>query len=87
MLKQYFTQNLIHFDIDIVLMFYKALPDDQKENFVEDRISLIKEKIETIKHKIEEEKKLPADKSYLNILTYLEHHLKAEYSWLKILKK
>jgi DNA-binding PadR family transcriptional regulator len=86
-LKQYFNQNMIHFDIDIVLMFYKFMPEDQKDQFVEDRISLIKEKLEAIKIKIEEEKKVPEEKSYINVLTYLENHLKAEYAWLKSLKK
>ena len=44
MLKQYFDHNLIHFDIDIVLMFYNALSDEQKESFLDDRITLVSEK-------------------------------------------
>jgi DNA-binding PadR family transcriptional regulator len=87
LLKQYFNQNLIHFDIDIVLMFYKYLPEDQQDQFIEERISLIKEKLEAIKSKIEDERKIPVERSYLNVLTYLEQHLKAEHSWLKSLKK
>jgi DNA-binding PadR family transcriptional regulator len=87
LLKQYFNQHLIHFDIDIVLMFYKFLADDQKEQFIEDRLALIKEKLDTIKVKIDEEKKVPDEKSYLNVLSYLEQHLKAEFAWLKTLKK
>jgi len=87
LLKQYFDKNLIHFDIDIVLMFYKYLSEEHREQFIEDRNRIIKEKIDSIKSRIEEEKNLPEDKSYINIFQYLEQHLKAELNWLKTLNK
>jgi len=87
LLKQYFDTHLIHFDIDIVLMFYKYLSDEQREQFIEERMSLIKNKLETIKNKIEEEKKIPEEKSNYKIFSYLEQHLRAEMSWLKSLNQ
>ena len=85
-LKQYFDKKLIHFDIDIVLMFYKYQSQEQKEQFIEDRMSLMKEKLELIRGKISQEEKLSEEESYITILNYLEHHLKAELNWLKTLK-
>jgi DNA-binding PadR family transcriptional regulator len=87
MLKQYFEHNMIHFDIDIVLMFYNTLSPELKEQFIEDRIENVKEKVEYIRKKAEEESKLPESNSQLHIYSYLENHLKAELSWLKTLKK
>ena len=84
LLKQYFDTNLIHFDVDIVLMFFEFLTEEQKEQFLEERTSLIKEKIDSIKEKID--KNTEEEKSYRHILLYLEHHLKAELNWLKSLK-
>jgi DNA-binding PadR family transcriptional regulator len=82
-LKQYFDTNFIHFDVDIVLMFFDNLTEEQKEQFLEERTSLIKDKIDSIKDKIEKD---AIDNSYRHILSYLEHHLKAELTWLKTLK-
>ncbi len=87
MLKQYFEHTMIHFDIDIVLMFLNSLSPEQRESFIEDRIEMAKEKITDIRVKIEEEEKLPEDRSHIHIFTYLENHLKAELSWLKSLKR
>jgi DNA-binding PadR family transcriptional regulator len=86
MLKQYFEHNMIHFDIDIVLMFYNTLSSELKEQFIEDRIENVKEKVEYIRKKAEDESKLPESSSQLHIYSYLENHLKAELSWLKTLK-
>ncbi len=83
LLKQYFDTNFIHFDVDIVLMFFDNLTEEQKEQFLEERTTLIKDKIDSIKNKIEKD---ADDNSYRHILSYLEHHLKAELSWLKTLK-
>lgn len=84
LLKQYFDTNLIHFDVDIILMFLDFLSDEQKEQFLEERLSLIKEKLESIKDKID---KTSSEKnSFRHIHTYLEHHLKAELNWLKTFK-
>ncbi|MCL2156178.1 MAG: PadR family transcriptional regulator [Leptospirales bacterium] len=83
LLKQYFDANFIHFDVDIALMFFDNLSDEQKEQFLEERTSLIKEKLDNIKDKIE---KSTDDSSYKYILTYLEQHLKAEINWLKTIK-
>jgi DNA-binding PadR family transcriptional regulator len=84
LLKQYFDTNFIHFDVDIVLMFFDFLSEEQKEQFLEERTSLIKEKIDSIKEKIDRDTE--EEKSYRHILLYLEHHLKAELNWLKTLK-
>ncbi len=81
MLKQYFDHNLIHFDIDIVLMFYNALSDEQKESFLDDRITLVSEKIESISDKIKRSDE--SSSSYVHLLKYLQKHLVAELDWLK----
>jgi len=81
LLKQYFDQNLIHFDIDIVLMFFNFLSDEQKEQFLEERMTVVAEKIESIKEKIGSEDN--STEGYSHILTYLEKHLQAELEWLK----
>ena len=64
-------------------MFFDNLAEEQKEQFLEERTALIKEKIDSIKEKIEKD---ADDNSYRHILSYLEHHLKAELNWLKTLK-
>ncbi|HON15725.1 MAG TPA: PadR family transcriptional regulator [Spirochaetota bacterium] len=85
LLKQYFDTNFIHFDIDIVLMFLDYLSEEQKEQFYEERITLVKEKIDQIKKKIEETS--AEDFSTRHILSYLEHHLNAELNWLQSTKQ
>lgn len=84
LLKQYFDHNLIHFDIDIVLMFYKSLSDEQKEMFIEERKDLMKEKIAELKVKIDEESK-KKESNNMHLYNYLENHIKAELNWLKSL--
>src|SRR4030042_5365520 len=78
LLKQYFEKTLIHFDIDIVLMFFNYLSADQKKQFIEQRLALLRDKLDTLKGKIESEKVNSNEKSFYAIFTYLEHHLKAE---------
>jgi DNA-binding PadR family transcriptional regulator len=85
LLKQYFDRTMIHFDIDIVLMFINYLTDDQKKQFIEQRMALLKEKLDSIKKKIDGDTNRSGEQSYHEIFTYLEHHLKAEMSWLKTL--
>ena len=65
-------------------MFFDFLTEEQKEQFLEERTAIIKDKIDSIKEKIE--KNSGEEKAYRHILTYLEHHLKAELGWLKTLK-
>ncbi len=84
-LKQYLDRNFIHFDIDIVLMFYNALSQEQKASFLEDRTDLLKERLNDIKAKLAEEEKKKSTENYVHLYTYLENHLKAELSWLKSL--
>ncbi|HNR88829.1 MAG TPA: PadR family transcriptional regulator [Spirochaetota bacterium] len=86
-LKQYYEQCLIHFDIDIVLMFYNTLPGDQREQFIEDRIDIIKEKLAEIRVKSEGDSRAGAEGSQEHLFSYIENHLKAELAWLKSLKK
>ena len=64
---QYLEENQVHFEIDIVLMFLEHLDKE----FIEERLEIVKEKLASIDGK----------KSVL--LSYLEHHLKAEMAWLK----
>jgi len=82
LLKQYFDQHLIHFDIDIVLMFFNSLGDDQKNLFIEERKDIIEEKLEDIDVKLSEQKSLSAEESQIHILSYIKEHLKAELIWL-----
>ncbi len=86
MLRQYFEHNLIHFDIDIVLMFFNSLASEQKEQFVEDRMSIVKDKLNSIKDKIKKESKDSDIGSQIHLYSYLENHLKAELTWLKSFK-
>ncbi len=69
--NQYLDKNHIHFDIDILLMFL----DNVDKEFIEDRIEVVKEKLTAI------------DGKGSVLLSYLEHHLKAEMAWLKSLQK
>ncbi len=83
LLKQFFDQNMIHFNIDIVLMFLNFLSKEQRTQFVEERTDLIKEKLEAIKDKISREKVTDDELSNFFVLSYIEQHLKAELAWLK----
>lgn len=69
--NQYLDKNHIHFDIDILLMFL----DNVDSEFIEERMEVVKEKLTSINGK----------ESVL--LSYLEHHLKAELAWLKSLNR
>ncbi|MBN2042166.1 MAG: PadR family transcriptional regulator [Spirochaetes bacterium] len=87
-LRQYFDNTLIHFDIDIVLMFFNSLSDEDKEFFIENRLTHIKDKLASVKESIKKatEKSSKTNNSQIQIYTYLENHLKAEQTWLKSLQ-
>ncbi len=85
-LKQYFDQTHIHFDIDIVLMFYNSLEKEQKELFIEERRELVKTKLADIKVKVDREEKKKSPDSNLALYSYIENHLRAELAWLKSLE-
>ncbi len=87
MMKQYFDHSFIHFNIDIVLMFYNFLTQDQKDQFIEDRLETIKEKQTAVRDKLTESSGLPEDTSQIHLYSYIESHLKAEIAWLKSLKR
>ncbi|MCU0821456.1 MAG: PadR family transcriptional regulator [Spirochaetes bacterium] len=87
MLRHYFEHNLIHFDIDIVLMFYNSLSSEQKEQFVDDRLTVIKDRLLSVKDKMKDEMKGNQAGPQLHLYSYLENHLKAELTWLKTFKK
>lgn len=87
MLRQYYEQNMIHFDIDIVLMFLNSLSAEQRVQFVEDRMVVVKDKLISIREKMKEEAKMPEENSQLHLYSFLENHLKAELAWLKLFKK
>jgi DNA-binding PadR family transcriptional regulator len=82
LLREYFAKSLIHFNADIHLMFLAHLSEEQKEEFHSERINMIKDKIAEIKEKSEN---TPDDDIYKHVLGYLDHHLKAEMTWLKSL--
>lgn len=81
-LYNYFNEHLIHFDVDMLIMFIESLDKEQRGYFVEDRIDHINEKLSEIKEKYKEAKK----NEMTHINSYIEHHLKAELSWVKGLK-
>lgn len=85
-LKQYLDHNYIHFDIDIVLMFYNTLTKDQKEHFVEERIEYIQKKISEITKKMQKEKENSSPFSQYNVYSYLDYHMRAELNWIEELK-
>ncbi len=85
LLKQYFDQNLIHFDIDIILMFYKNLPEENRSQFKEDRLDSINLKLQNIEEKIEMEKNIAEDQSNKHLLNYIKAHLLAEIEWINSL--
>ncbi len=83
LLKQYFEKKLVHFDADIILMFLKSLPEEQRLSFLKKRINEVEERLKHISDKIKSSKK---DELFPeHVLTYIQHHLKAEKEWLKSL--
>ena len=68
-------------------MFYDSLSGDQKEQFVEDRLTVIKDRLASIKNKLDGESRGSKTDSQGHMYSYLENHLKAELSWLKTFKK
>ena len=83
LLKRYFDSTLVHFNIDITLMFFNSLQDDQKKSFIEERINHVGEKINSIKDKINNESVDNLEHSRIQLFSYLLKHLEAELSWLK----
>ena len=83
LLNKYFDSTLIHFDIDIILMFFNSLQKEQKESFIEKRITHINERLRSIKDKINNESLVNSEHSRKQIFSYLLHHLEAELAWLK----
>ncbi len=81
-IRQYFDQNLLHFDIDIMLLFLQTLDKDQKNQFVEDRIEHLADRLAEIKGKITGMK--TSDNNLL--FSYIENHLKSELAWIKSIK-
>jgi DNA-binding PadR family transcriptional regulator len=86
LLKQYFDQTMIHFDIDIVLMFLGSLEKDQKETFIDERKEYLKVRLAELKEKIDTEEKRKGPESNIHLYNYLENHLRAELSWIKSLE-
>ena len=83
LLKQYFDSTFIHFNIDIILMFFNSLQKEQKESFIEERMAFINEKIKAMKDKMKGEAVKNSEHSRKQLFTYLLSHLEAELSWLK----
>jgi len=83
LLKQYFDSAFIHFDIDIILMFFNSLEKEQKQSFIEKRVKHVNEKIKTLKNKIADESLNNSEYSRKQLFSYLLCHLEAELSWLE----
>ena len=83
LLKQYFESTFMHFNIDIILMFFNSLPKEQKEQIIEERIMFINEKIKSMRNRINKESSIDSEYSKKPLFTYLLSHLEAELSWLK----
>ncbi len=79
-LSKYYEKILIHFDVDLVLMFLQSLEEEDKELFIEDRVETMNLKLKEIREKIEKEKEASED---ISLLSYIENHLKAELAWVK----
>jgi len=77
-LRQYFDQKVLHFDIDVVLLFLESLSEDQKEEFLERRLESIKEQIAEMEEQLSGKKNTPT----LLVHSYILEHLKAELNWL-----
>lgn len=82
-IRKYFDLNQLHFDVDILLLFFNSLEEEQKSTFVEERTEYLNESLNSIKEKI---KDMPKSNDNLNVFTYIENHLKAELAWVKSLK-
>ena len=87
MLKQYFEDNITHFDIDIVLLFFNHLSSSVRDSFVAERLDVIGEKLQSIEKKLSEIKDGGKDggkdeASITSVLKYIYYHLKAEILWL-----
>jgi DNA-binding PadR family transcriptional regulator len=79
-LKKYLEKHMLHFDVDIVLMFLNSLTPEQKASFIEERSEYIKDKLNDLKDK-------PVDDNNRHILSYIDNHLRAEQKWLKSLSE
>ncbi len=87
LLRQYFEQNLLHFETDIILMFIDMLEAEQKEKFIADRKKFIEDKLNEIKAKISTKTEKEGERSQIFLYTYLKYHLQAELDWLNSLMK
>ncbi len=83
LLRQYFEQNLLHFETDTILMFIDMLEDEQKEKFVAERKAFIENKLNEITTKISGQSENHSETSQIFLYTYLKHHLDAEITWLE----
>ncbi len=79
-MRKYLEQNLIHFNIDLLLMFLNSLDKEQKNQFIEERIEFLNDKISSIK--IQTKGKIKSPENF-HLYSYIENHLKAELSWIK----
>ncbi|MCX7678668.1 MAG: PadR family transcriptional regulator [Spirochaetes bacterium] len=86
LLRQYFEQKFLHFEADIILMFFEHLDISQKEQFIESRKRYIENKIDEIHKRIETEADNSQEQKLLPLYSYLKHHLQAEREWLTSMK-
>ncbi len=82
-IRKYFDNNLIHFNIDLLLMLIHTLDKRHKRILFEEREVFINEKLSLIR---EETKAEPETSEKYLINTYIEKHLKAELEWIKSIK-
>lgn len=82
LLKEYLQKTRIHFNTDMLLIHLNQQMKQEEETFLEDRKAFIKKKMDHVK---EASHNNITKINYKHMLTYLEHHLKAEMTWLKTL--
>jgi DNA-binding PadR family transcriptional regulator len=82
LLKNYFEDHLLHFEIDPILLFVKDIPSESAGEFVRERIEMISLKIEEISKRINLNSESGDKEAILPVLSYLEKHLNAELEWL-----
>lgn len=82
-IRKYFDVSQLHFDVDILLMFFNTLDSEQKSNFIEERLEFLNENLNNIREKLKDTTK---SSDNFHIYTYIENHIKAELSWIKSLK-
>jgi len=79
-LKKYYKKKMVHFSVDVILMFLNFLDENEREHFIKNRIECINDRLLSINEQINE------DKENIHLYSYIESHLMAELDWIKSLQ-